>query len=216
MTAPDALPTEVRGYLEAVHRHLGDLPPADRAELLAPIEARLAELADGPGSLAEVELLFGPPARLATELRTAAGYPAATAPGWWLAESLSGLLERAPVVAVVGYVSSLRPAWWAVRGYLLLGGVLGVLGPEQYRLHTIGSYKSAFTDATTGHGSVLWALVPGLAVIASVALGLRTSRLPSAVRYAVLALNAAAVVVVLAFPSWWLPPAGVYFAGLVN
>lgn len=218
MTASDALPTQIRSYLEAVHRQLGDLGPAERAELTAPVEARLAELSEHPDSLAEIERQFGEPARLAADLRSAAGYPPASAPanGTSLAHWLRGSLRHPAVVAVVRYLTSLRPAWWAVRGYLLLGGGLAVLGPDRFRLHTIGSYKSAFTDDAAPHSTLVWAFVPAVAIVASIVLGLRTARLPHKLRLVVLVLDGLAILVLLAFPTWWLAPAGAYFAGMVN
>jgi hypothetical protein len=216
----EALPTQVRGYLEAVRRQLADLPAEDRADLVAAVEQRLTEFAGHPGSLADIVRQFGAPDQLATDLRIAAGFSERSADSRSrqpsLLDWLRARLDHPAAVAVLGYVRTLRPAWWAIRGYLLLGGALAVLGPETYRLHTIGSYRSAFTDAAPPHTVVWWALVPVAAAVASIVLGSLTPRLPTAARLVVLGLDASAVIVLLAFPTWWLPPAGAFFAGLAN
>ena len=219
MTRPDAPSTHVRTYLAEVRHHLRDLPPDDRAELTAPVEHRLLELAEHARGPADIERQFGPPAELAADLRSSAGYPQPTASrtsGSSLQGWLRDILRHPAVVPVVGYVSSLRPAWWALRGYLLLGGVLAALGSQKYRLHTIGYYKQAFENAAPQHLSTLWVGIPLLAVLASIVLGVVTPRLAPVVRLGVVGLNLLAVVALLAFPTWWLPPAGAYFAGLVN
>jgi hypothetical protein len=220
MPTPQALPAQLRTYLEAVERQLAGLPPADRAELVAPIAQRLAELADHGSTATEIEQQFGPPARVAADLLGAAGYPLSPderTPGRgslvsWMREQL----DRPAVVAVVEYVVSLRPAWWALRGYLLLGGVLALLGPDEHRLHTIGYYNRVFTEVAPPNMTPLWLVVPAAAIAASIVLGLRSSRLSHRRQLAVLGLDAAAVVVLLVFPTWWLAPAGAAFAGLVQ
>jgi hypothetical protein len=215
MTTPDAAPAHVRTYLDEVRHHLRDLAPDDRAELTAPVEQRLRELAGGP---ADIERQFGRPAELAAELRSSAGYPYdAPMPGGpplldWLRNRSNHPVAR----PVITYVLSLRPAWWAVRGYLVLGGVLASLGSQKYRMHTIGYYNQVFDSSTPPHGNVLWVVVPLAAILASIVLGVLTPRLPPAARAAVIALDVVAVVALLAFPTWWMPPAGAYFAGLVN
>jgi hypothetical protein len=218
MTRPDALPAQVRGYLDEVHRHLADLDPDDRTDLTAPVAQRLVELTGRDGDPADIERQFGTPEQLALELRRSAGYPppaAASTGGWWLAAWTREAARRPLVAAALGYVVSLRPAWWAVRGYLVLGGVLGALGPEKFGLHTIGYYNQVFDHSTTPH-SVLWVALPLAAILASIVLGLRTSALPPSARWLIVALDVAAVITLLAFPTWWLPPAGASVAGLAG
>jgi hypothetical protein len=218
MTGPSAPPAHVRTYLEEVRRHLGDLPGDDRAELTAPVEQRLVELFARGADPVDVERQFGSPAQLAADLRSSAGYPPPAAPsgGSWFGSRLQRTSANPWVAAVIGYLFSLRPAWWAARGYLVLGGVLAVLGPDKYGLHTIGYYDQLFVAATPSHGNVLWVAIPLLAIGASIALGVSTPRLPPTTRWIVAALDLAAVVVLLAFPTWWMPPAGAYFAGLAG
>jgi hypothetical protein len=215
MTRPDAPPAHVRTYLDEVRHHLRDLAPDDRAELTAPVEQRLMELTGGP---ADVERQFGRPAELAAELRGSAGYPteASSASESWLLDWFRETSRHPAARPIIAYVGSLRPAWWAVRGYLVLGGVLASLGSQNYRMHTIGYYNQVFVAATPPHGNVLWVVLPLAAILASIVLGVLTARLPRAARAAVVALDVVAVVVLMAFPTWWMPPAGAYFAGLVG
>lgn len=222
MSGSHTVPAGVREYLDAVHRHLVDLRPEDRAELISPVEQRVIDLGAADGGAEQIERHFGTPAQLAAELRTAAGYsppptgravsgPVSTTA--WLRQQAT----RPTAAAVITYLSSLRPAWWAVRGYLLVGGVLAASSQGGgYRLHTMGSYKQAFSADTVPHLTLLWLLVPLGAVLASIVLGHLTPRLPRLVQLLVLGLNAAAVVTLLAYPTWWMGPAFAFFAGLVN
>lgn len=215
MTTPDAAPAHVRTYLDEVRHHLRDLSPDDRAELIAPVEQRLRELTGGP---ADVERQFGRPAELAAELRSSAGYPndPSSPGGSWLLDWFRETSRHPAARPVISYLVSLRPAWWAARGYLVLGALLASLGSQQYGLHTIGYYNQVFMDATPPRGNVLWVVVPLTAIVASIVLGLLTPRLPPLSRWLVMALNGVAVIALLAFPTWWMPPAGAFFAGLVN
>jgi hypothetical protein len=209
----------VSAYLDEVRQHLRDLPPDDRADLTAPVEQRLVELAGDSGGPADIEKQFGRPAQLAADLRSSAGYPPPTAgptTGGWLTGRLREWCRRPAVAQVVAYVVSLRPAWWAIRGYLVLGGVLASFGSDKYGLHTIGYYNQVFVAATPPHRNVWWVAIPLLAIVASVVLGVLTPRLPPIARWLVVAFDVAAVIALLAFPTWWMPPAGAYFAGLVG
>ncbi len=212
----------VREYLDAVHRHLVDLRPEDRADLISPVEQRVIDLGAADGGDEHIERHFGTPAQLAAELRTAAGYPppptgrAVSGPvstTAWLGQQAS----RPAAAAVITYLTSLRPAWWAVRGYLLVGGVLAVSSQGGgYRLHTMGSYKQALLDTTEPHLTRTWLLIPVLAVLASIVLGHLTPRLRRPVQLLVVGLNAAAIVTLLAYPTWWMGPAFAFFSGLVT
>jgi hypothetical protein len=214
MSEPAALPAALRAYLDELRSRLADLPPTERSDLLAPIELRLAESGE-----VDPRRVFGSPAELAADLRSAAGHePGLPAPlagasvtAWLRARFDSGVLAH-----VRGYVRSLRPAWWAARGYLLVGGALAVLGSEKHGLHTIGYYRQIFTDEPPPHPTAAWLLVPLAAMVASILLGVRTARLTAPGRLAVLALDGAAVVVLLAYPTWWLAPAFGFFGGLVG
>lgn len=221
MSRSDTLPASARAYLDALHRHLADLDPADRADLTAPVEQRLADLTEAGEGPRQIERQFGRPGELAADLRAAAGYPppptghtavpASTAQ--WLREQS----RRPTTAAVIRYLASLRPAWWAARGYLLVAGVLAaVTQGGGYRLHTLGSYKQAFDDNTPPRTSSLWLLIPVAAVTASIIVGHLTPRLPRPAQLLVVGLNAAAVLTLLAYPTWWMGPAFAFFTGLVN
>ena len=127
---------DVEEYATRVRAALGDLPDADRDDLLADLADHLAEVAgeDPDRRLAD---LLGPPADYAAELRSSAGLapprPAGRArPGF-------GGLDPA-VAAVRDFLPELRPGWWVLRalivtyllvlilaGGLLLGLVLAVV-----------------------------------------------------------------------------------------
>lgn len=127
MTAPaDAAVTrQAQDYLAAVEHELADLPAEDRSALLEDLalhlDALTAEDDDRP-----VAVRLGPPAVYATDLRAAAGLPArgsAAAPaGSGLRERLEAALAAAAPVAreIRRLAVELRPAWWVLRGYLLV------------------------------------------------------------------------------------------------
>ena len=47
-------------------------------------------------------------------------------------------------------------------------------------------------------------------------LGSMTERSPAAVRLVITALNAVAIVLLIAYPTWWLAPAFASYTGLVS
>lgn len=188
--------------------------------MLAQVEDRLNDL----GPTQDAAGVLGPPAVFAAELRHAAGFPPVhQSPGpsglaWLLAQG------RRPVVhGGVAYLVSLRPAWWAARGYLIVA--LGLAALSQgggWGLHTIGSYSQVYEvrgehSRTTWAWSVSpWLLLVLSAVVASVAVGLNSSRLRPWGRLAVAALDVLAVIALLAYPTWWLGPAFAYFTNLAG
>jgi hypothetical protein len=129
--APGATVTrQAQDYLAAVEHELADLPAEDRSALLEDLaqhlDALTAEDDDRP-----VTVRLGPPAAYAADLRAAAGLPARgsavrpAAPG--LRDRLDGLLDSPAVRRVrplAGEVrrllTELRPAWWVLRGYLVV------------------------------------------------------------------------------------------------
>jgi hypothetical protein len=132
MTAP-ALSSRARqaqDYLAAVEHELADLPAEDRSALLEDLALHLEALADEDDDR-PIAVRLGAPATYATDLRAAAGLPARGAvarpviPG--LRERLdavraSAAFRRAlPALREAGrLVVELRPAWWVLRGYLLV------------------------------------------------------------------------------------------------
>jgi hypothetical protein len=128
MTTPTttATPPGVETYLARVREQLADLPTSDRDDLLEDLHLHLIEVAAETG--AELEEKLGPPDAYAAELRAAAGLPAAgrarrTAPVHDRARRLAAAAGHQPAVReVAAFVPSLQPAWWVLRGYLLVAG----------------------------------------------------------------------------------------------
>lgn len=110
---------DVEEYATRVRTELADLPAADRDDLLADLEAHLAEVAgeDPDGSL---EALLGAPEAYAAELRSSAGLPPAEAtvgpPTGGRRRALAG---QAWVRSTREFLPELRPGWWVLRGLLL-------------------------------------------------------------------------------------------------
>lgn len=128
---------EVGAYADAVLRELADLPEAERADLVEDLEQHLAEVAaEGDGSLSAQ---LGAPEAYAAELRASAGLSAFAAPHHSWRAQLRASAEHAGVrlrslpgaAAVLEFLPELRPAWWLVRGPLL---VLLVAGIDSLRL----------------------------------------------------------------------------------
>lgn len=217
-TQPKA-PAATQDYLSAVHEQLADLDPDARLDLVAPVEQRLLELPEAANTRDRIEELYGPPAALAGELRTAAGFPDAPAdssakPPQTVTNWLGAQTSRRPLVYIVDYLRSLRPAWWALRGYLLFAAALAAASQGGYRLHTLAYYTQAF-DRADPHLTWLWLLGPVAAIIASIVLGMLTPRLPRVLQVVVVLLNVVAVVALVAWPTWWMGPAFAFYSGLV-
>ncbi|MFB9237314.1 hypothetical protein ACFFWC_17430 [Plantactinospora siamensis] len=124
---------EITEYVGRVHVALADLPPDVRRELLEDLPEHLTEVgAESTGSLID---RLGPPEAYAAELRAAAGLaePAdgeaarpdrAAALRRALADRLTALdLATGPLLGYARtseFLRLLRPAWWVLRGYLLV------------------------------------------------------------------------------------------------
>jgi hypothetical protein len=221
-SSPETLSPESQDYLEAVRHRLSDLPTSDRSDLLDQVEQRLRDL-DASGEPSAIQGRLGQAADVAADLRAAAGFPPAPAltefstRGRTGAELLRFAARSRAARPAIGYVMSLRPAWWAIRGYILLAGILAAISQGGgYRLHTLGSYREAFTNASSTHISQAWLLVPVGTIIASIVLGLMTGRSPAPVRLLTTALNVVTVALLIAYPTWWLAPAFASYAGLVT
>jgi len=181
MSAPAVTPTQASDYLAAVEQELTDLPAEDRSALMEDLALHLEAMAseDDDRPLA---VRLGAPAVYAADLRAAAGLPPRAAGGSGARSRLDAVLAsvayRRALPVLRGtrrLLVELRPAWWVLRGYLvvlvpcMLGGdyVHDVPVPAPMRSHLLG---------------VLLVLA---AVAASVMLGRR--RLPRALRVAVVA-----------------------------
>lgn len=132
MSAP-SIPSRTRqgqDYLAAVEHELADLAPDDRSALLEDLAAHLEAVAVEADDR-NLTVRLGQPAAYAAELRAAAGLPArgasstAGAPG--LRERVDRIVgsdayQRAlPALREVRRLGvELQPAWWVLRGYLLV------------------------------------------------------------------------------------------------
>ena len=189
MSAPAVSPAQASDYLAAVEQELTDLPAEDRSALMEDLALHLEAMAseDDDRPLA---VRLGSPSAYAADLRAAAGLPARAATGPGARSRLDAVLAstayrraRPALRGTRRLLVDLRPAWWVLRGYLvvlvpcLLGGDYAddVPVPAPMRSHLLG---------------VLLVLA---AVAGSVMLGRR--RLPKALRVAVVA---AGVLLVLA------------------
>lgn len=134
MTAPTlpAAGSETRDYLAAVDRELADLPADERSALLEDLAMHLEALSAEPDDR-PVAVRLGAPGAYAAELRAAAGLPArsgaAARPRHALRDQLDRLRTTSAGREVEQLVRELRPAWWVLRGYLLVV-VLCLVGPE--------------------------------------------------------------------------------------
>ena len=198
MTAPeDSVTRQAQDYLAAVEHELADLPPEDRSALLEDLAQHLEALA-GEDDDRPVVVRLGLPAQYAADLRAAAGLPAR---GGVVRPSAPGLRDRldaflaSPAGRRVGsaghevwrLLGELRPAWWVLRGYLL------VLVPC---LLVTDGFRDFPVPAPLGSDELGVVLVLA-AVVGSVALGRRPLPRPASVLVAafgaVLVLASAAV-----------------------
>jgi hypothetical protein len=167
VTAATGVSRQAQEYLAAVERELADLPAEDRSALLEDLalhlDALTAEDDDRP-----LAVRLGSPAVYAADLRAAAGLPPrpgdpASAPAG-LRERLAGVPVAPAVREVRRLLGELRPAWWVLRGYLVVlvpclverDGVPDVPVPAPLDSHLLGL------------------VLVVAAVVASVALGRRT------------------------------------------
>jgi hypothetical protein len=165
MTAP-TMTTEAAAYLDAVERELADLPTEERAELVEDLALHLRELEeeDDPRPL---ETRLGPASDYATELRVAAGLPARSKGasqqaliGW-----LKSAAARRSVRETRAFLVTLRPAWWVLRGYVVvLGLAFYAHGPSS----DLGTRDLPIPAPLGSH--YLGVLLVGAGVIASVRL----------------------------------------------
>jgi hypothetical protein len=196
MTAPSlSRSRQAQDYLAAVEHELADLPSEDRSALLEDLALHLDALAAEDDDR-DIAVRLGPPATYAADLRAAAGLPArgdrtrpATA---GLRERLDGLLASpvgrrvVPAARQVGrLLGELRPAWWVLRGYLV------VLVPCLHEMDGV----SDFPVPAPADSHLLGALLVLAAVGGSVALGRRRSSRP-------VGMLVAALGVVIAFASF--------------
>lgn len=184
MTAATAVPPDVTAYLAAVRASLNDLPEAERDDLVSEVEASLVEsIEEG----APIAARLGPPEEFAAELRAAAGLhePVAQPRGPSRLALLASRLVRDPRVAVARRLGTdLAPIWWLARAYLAVGALAYVLDTGWSTRYPI---VPRFGTAEMG------VVLIGLAVVASVLVGLQMRRQGSPFPRLTAALNAALV-----------------------
>ena len=197
MTAATGATThQAQDYLAAVGHELTDLPAEDRSALLEDLALHLEALAteddDRP-----IPVRLGPPAAYAADLRSAAGLPARASGSLpavaglrkWLDHAAPAARRVAPVARATRHLLvELRPAWWVLRGYLL------VLVPSLLERDGVRD----FPVPAPMDSPLLGVLLVLVAVAGSVALGRR--KLPRALD-AVVALGGV-VLVLVAFEVW--------------
>ena len=169
MTAATAPPADVAAYLAAVRAALGDLPPAERDDLLAEVEASLVDAANETD--APIGARLGPPDKFAAELRAAAGLQgsAPTAESRLVSLARAGLAATAPARRVL---VELAPIWWVVRAWVAVGVVALVSDAGWSWRHPV---LPRFAPGGI-EDPLLSVLVFGAAIAASVGIGLRSRR----------------------------------------
>lgn len=184
MTAPVTSPA-AQAYLTAVREELADLPADERAELLEDLELHLTALEE-EGRDEPLTARLGSAADYAAELRAAAGLPPRERvpsrrrlPVRRTWELISG---NAAVRETRAFLPALAPAWWVVRGYLVV--LLPCLRQRA------GAHD--FPVPAPGGHHALGALLVLAAVVLSVALGRR--RLPRPVTVLIVAVDLALAV----------------------
>jgi hypothetical protein len=175
---------EAARYVDGVAAQLADLPDDDRADLLDELAAHVDELvAEGDTPLTD---RLGSPAEYAAELLASAGLPPARARGRAGAQALDRLRRAAGhprVRAASDFADALRPVWWVLRAWVVVG--LVAMWPGQ----TTPTWAD-FMPLVPRVGTPLVGLLVLLAaVVASVQLGRRTPLLGARRRWAVVALN---------------------------
>jgi hypothetical protein len=144
---------ESDAYLAAVRVELDDLPEEERTDLLEDLAQHLADMEaerapDGPPLTA----LLGPPDRYAAELRAAADLPPRTERkatkdtlrarlGRTFPARISRRLWQHRATAQVReFLPELKPAWWVLRGYLLVAipALWSPNGQDDFPVPTVG------------------------------------------------------------------------------
>ncbi|TFV67284.1 UNVERIFIED_ORG: hypothetical protein E4P37_03795 [Bacillus sp. AZ43] len=201
---------QAQDYLAAVEHELADLPVDDRSALLEDLAAHLEALAAEDDDR-DIAVRLGTPASYAADLRAAAGLPARGAPR---PSALAGLRERLGEVTAQEAVTvavresrrllgELRPAWWVLRGYLLISVPC---------LLTSDAVRDFPVPAPLG-SRLLGVLLVAAAVAGSVALGRRTLPKPRRVLVGVAGGLLGALGVLAALNGWsGVTPEYVYVA----
>ncbi|MEA3075413.1 MAG: hypothetical protein QOF60_321 [Actinomycetota bacterium] len=187
------LPADAAEYLAEIAARLGHLPAETREEVLSDIRAHLAELAAEPGPGMQERL--GPPGRYAAELLASAGLDVvaeespARGPWWgW----------RPPAELVASFRQAAGTSWWFLRAALAAAALLIVLDVNNGNLPGVGDL----------HGLIVGCLLAASFAVPSVWFGLEaraggSARWPSRAATAVGAV--ALFVVVQALLNQYVP-----------
>jgi hypothetical protein len=124
MTAPTTTPAAEQ-FLAQVETELADLPAEDRAELLEDLSLHLAAIAEDADER-PLSTRLGSPTDYAAELRAAAGLPTRSTGD--VRRRANGRMRRLAVATWESralretwvLLAQLRPAWWVLRGYLVV------------------------------------------------------------------------------------------------
>src|SRR5690349_6261532 len=156
-------------YLELLDAELADMPPDERADVLADVEVALG---DEPGDFESVVRRLGEPTVFAQELRAAAGLDAPTVVASRAPSQLTLVVRGIDRALGSEPARRLAPLWWVARGYIAVAVLAVLLGWGQHP----GIARQTFS---LGHPWVprfgsLWVGVAAvlIAIVASIWLGL--------------------------------------------
>jgi hypothetical protein len=128
----------VETYFAGVAASLGDLPRADREDLLEEVREHLGDLVQE--SDAPLTVRLGEPEAYAAELRASAGLPprgrtSRVAVTRTLGSARDAMMGQPWVRPAREFLTSVRPLWWVARAWLLVTVVFVVLLNAQWSSH---------------------------------------------------------------------------------
>lgn len=168
----DTVSAEVRDYVAGVRAALADLPVEDVEEFTTGMEADLGERLAEPGE-GTLRDRLGEPDAYAAELRSAAGLPPRAAlvqPKKPVAQRVSGLWSdvSSGVLKAMPWLSDLRPLWWAVRGFILVGAPMWLIGGPTVFYGAIGAIVSVVLGLLVRQRVLTGTWIPPVRVIGNV------------------------------------------------
>jgi len=203
MSLSTDVPAEVQAYLAAVRATLSDLPAAERDDLLAEVELSLCEAAGESGSIGA---RLGSPQEFAAELRSAAGLhePPEAAPRVTIQHAIARLASHPSMGAAGRVATDLASVWWVGRAYVVVAALAALTNSGW---STRFPAVPRFGSAQAGVAGIL------VAVVASIAVGLRLRTAGPRLRSVAVAANLVCVALMLPVASHLdkgsLPPTSV-------
>ena len=192
MTGTAMRSREAQDYVDGVAAELADLPDEERADLLDELASHVDELAaEGDAPLVT---RLGTPSQYAAELRASAGLPPAGArdrTGQQVRERLNRVQENRRVRAARDFLGSLRPAWWVLRAWVVVG--LVAMWPGQ----TTPAWADAMPVVPRVGTPLVGLLVLVVVVVVSVQVGRRARSLSAGRRLGVQVVNVGAALMLL-------------------